>query len=241
MLEGISFHLHASGRLSDEERDAALLSVAGRCEDIVRRRVQERCYIPSLLLSALVFLLVYLFLSLAVRDPVPMVDELLAASVLSVLCFTLIRRRAAGGALYRNIMLSCRRELGILREDEDEAIGRLEDYYESLCRYDIQAMADILAHRGGENPPPFRGGLTEGQNVSPRDFEPNKDIGPGYLAPYHIFSNNRVYNGYRWMMAHYLDPVAVQHFLITGNGSIDASPLYQNPGWPTQAGLGAQN
>ena len=85
------------------------------------------------------------------------------------------------------------------------------------------------------------GGLTEGQNVSPKDFEPNKDIGPGYLAPYHIFSNNRVYNGYRWMMAHYLDPVAVQHFLITGNGSVDASPLYQNPGWPIQAGLGAQN
>lgn len=175
VLEGISFHLHASGRLSDEERDAALLSVAGRCEDIVRRRVQERCYIPSLLLSALVFLLVYLFLSLAVRDPVPMVDELLAASVLSVLCFALIRRRAAGGALYRNIMLSCRRELGILREDEDEAIGRLEDYYESLCRYDIQAMADILAHRGGENPPPFRGELTEGLSAALRQYAVKDD------------------------------------------------------------------
>lgn len=85
------------------------------------------------------------------------------------------------------------------------------------------------------------GGLIEGQNVSPKDFVANPSIGPGYLAPYHVFSNNRVYDGYRWMMAHYLDPVAVQHFLITGNGSIDASPLYQNPGWPTQAGLGAQN
>ena len=119
--------------------------------------------------------LVYLFLSLAVRDPVPMVDELLAASVLSVLCFTLIRRRAAGGALYRNIMLSCRRELGILREDEDEAIGRLEDYYESLCRYDIQAMADILAHRGGENPPPFRGELTEGLSAALRQYAVKDD------------------------------------------------------------------
>ncbi len=78
------------------------------------------------------------------------------------------------------------------------------------------------------------GGLIEGQNVSPRSFGT-------YLAPYHIVSNNRVYNGYTWRMAHYLDPIAVQHFLITGDGDVNASPLYQNPGWPVQAGLGAQN
>ena len=77
-------------------------------------------------------------------------------------------------------------------------------------------------------------GLIEGENVSPRSFS-------NYLAPYHIMTNNRVYNGYNWRMAHYLDPIAVQHFLITGDGDVNASPLYQNPGWPVQAGLGAQN
>ena len=86
--------------------------------------------------------------------------------------------------------------------------------------------ADFLAANSG--------GLREGENVSPRNFGK-------YLAPYHIMSNNRVYNGYSWRMAHYLDPIAVQHFLITGDGNVDASPLYQNPGWPVQAGLGAQN
>ena len=78
------------------------------------------------------------------------------------------------------------------------------------------------------------GGLKKGENVSPRSFG-------NYLAPYHIMQNNRVYNGYGWRMAHYLDPIAVQHFLITGDGDVNASPLYQNPGWPVQAGLGAQN
>ena len=77
-------------------------------------------------------------------------------------------------------------------------------------------------------------GLVEGENVSLRSFS-------NYLAPYHIMTNNRVYNGYNWRMAHYLDPIAVQHFLITGDGDVNASPLYQNPGWPVQAGLGAQN
>lgn len=76
-------------------------------------------------------------------------------------------------------------------------------------------------------------GLQEGKNVSPKSFSK-------YLAPYHIFANNHAYDGYRWNMAHYLDPIAIQHFLITGAGDISASPLYQNPGWPLQAGQGAQ-
>ena len=74
--------------------------------------------------------------------------------------------------------------------------------------------------------------LRENENVSPRSFST-------YYAPYHILANNRVYDGYRWNMAHYLDPIAVQHFLITGGGKVEGSILYQNPGWPTQAGQGA--
>ena len=75
--------------------------------------------------------------------------------------------------------------------------------------------------------------LRENENVSPRSFST-------YFAPYHILANNRVYDGYRWNMAHYLDPIAVQHFLITGGGTVEGSVLYQNPGWPTRAGQGAK-
>lgn len=76
------------------------------------------------------------------------------------------------------------------------------------------------------------GSLVEGQTVSPKSF-------CEYLAPYHIQPNNRVYEGYRWKMAHYLDPIAIQHFLITGNGNASNSALYQNPYWPITAGEGA--
>lgn len=77
------------------------------------------------------------------------------------------------------------------------------------------------------------GALKEGENISPKTFSK-------YVAPYHILDNNKVYNGYTWKMAHYLNPIAVQHFLITGNGEVAESTLYQNPGWPTQAGMGAK-
>lgn len=75
--------------------------------------------------------------------------------------------------------------------------------------------------------------FVEDKNVSSKSFSI-------YLAPYHISQNNNCYDGYKFRMAHYLSPIAVQHFLITGNSDVAASTLYQNPFWPTKAGEGAQ-
>lgn len=61
-----------------------------------------------------------------------------------------------------------------------------------------------------------------------------------YLRPFSRTGKELVYNGYRWAMAHYWHPIAVNHFLLTSNTSdYSDSPIYQNPGWPTIAGQGA--
>jgi starch-binding outer membrane protein, SusD/RagB family len=56
-----------------------------------------------------------------------------------------------------------------------------------------------------------------------------------YIRPYEKTPTNLAYNGYKWAMAHYLSPIASQHFLITSKDGKDAStsPIYQNPGWST--------
>ncbi|MEO2070276.1 MAG: RagB/SusD family nutrient uptake outer membrane protein [Zunongwangia sp.] len=62
-----------------------------------------------------------------------------------------------------------------------------------------------------------------------------------YLRPYEQTGAELVYDGYSWAMAHYLDPIAIQHFLITSeNKNLSTSPIYQNPGWPLSANEGAQ-
>ncbi|WP_083257280.1 RagB/SusD family nutrient uptake outer membrane protein [Arcticibacter eurypsychrophilus] len=50
-------------------------------------------------------------------------------------------------------------------------------------------------------------------------------------------TGNLVYGGYKWTEAHYLSPIAIQHFLLstTDGATISTSPIYQNPGWPTVA------
>lgn len=63
-----------------------------------------------------------------------------------------------------------------------------------------------------------------------------------YLRPYQIVrTNNNFYDGLFFTNAHYLYPIAVQHFLISASDgqTISSSPIYQNPNWPTVAGQGA--
>lgn len=61
-----------------------------------------------------------------------------------------------------------------------------------------------------------------------------------YLRPYRINSSsgNSVYDGYTWANAHYLEPIATSHFIITTTGEssdLSTSSIYQNPGWSTDA------
>ncbi len=64
-----------------------------------------------------------------------------------------------------------------------------------------------------------------------------------YLRPYRInlSASNLVKDGYKWTAAHYLEPIAIQHFLITATDPSDltTSVIYQNPGWPLVANSGA--
>jgi hypothetical protein len=60
-----------------------------------------------------------------------------------------------------------------------------------------------------------------------------------YLRLYQKTPTDLAFDGYRWHMAHYLTPIAIQHFLITTeNNDVSQSPIYQNPGWPTTANSG---
>lgn len=63
-----------------------------------------------------------------------------------------------------------------------------------------------------------------------------------YLRPFEILKSNRAYAGYGWFMAHYLEPIAMQHFMITSEESDNYtdSPIYQNPYWPVKANYTAE-
>ena len=56
-----------------------------------------------------------------------------------------------------------------------------------------------------------------------------------YLRPLQISSTSVAYGGYTFPKQHYLEPIPISEFLITGGGVASESTLYQNPGWPSNA------
>lgn len=56
-----------------------------------------------------------------------------------------------------------------------------------------------------------------------------------YVHPLQISSTSVAYGGYTFPKQHYLEPIPISEFLITGGGVTSESPLYQNPGWPRNA------
>ena len=57
-----------------------------------------------------------------------------------------------------------------------------------------------------------------------------------------VMANNNFKDGLTWHMAHYLEPLPIRQFLLTASdhASVDQSPLYQNPYWPTTTDQPAQ-
>ena len=53
-----------------------------------------------------------------------------------------------------------------------------------------------------------------------------------YIRPLQISTTSVVYeNGYTFPKQHYLEPIPVSEFSLTGGSQ---SPIYQNPGWPSK-------
>lgn len=102
---------------------------------------------------------------------------------------------------------------------------------------------------------PMQGGYAKGKlkydqakdtdnNVSsPSDTEGGLNGDARYLCMWRVSKDNKFYEtGYTWHMAHYLSPIAVEHFLLSSPDgvSIDDSPIYQNPWWGTVSSTPAQ-
>lgn len=96
-----------------------------------------------------------------------------------------------------------------------EGIKVWGDYYKDLYKKAGEENSDYKLVYEGEN-----------ANVSSPALSK-------YLRVYQYNKDNKGYNGYTWHLAHYLDPIAIQHFKITATDqeSYSDSPIYQNPYW----------
>ncbi len=124
-----------------------------RIENDVRDWINERRFIPRFLLAAAAFLVVYLFLSVVIRDPLPVLDEMLIGLGVAVVTFIVVGRRfeQSRAAARRRVTLRSKVDAVVFSEDPfvyalEGLVQKLEerDPLESETSEEIRSAAEEL-------------------------------------------------------------------------------------------------
>ncbi len=140
--------LKSSTLLTKRQNDEVTFSLYNTIDYSVDRWIQDKQYVPRLLASAVVFTISYFIFSLAVRDPIPMVDELVISSVLAIVTWRTIARRDSRSALAQHR----RHELKVRSSERQSVIVdelfAVEEYLDTLESYDVYTLSNALCRVG---------------------------------------------------------------------------------------------
>mgnify|MGYP001416555996 CR=1 FL=1 len=156
------------GRYASEpapgEAETIRTTLHAELEKGLRRDALDRGFYPRLLLSAAIFLFLYLFLSIVIRDPVPLVDELLVGGLGAFAAWFALERRSLSSDSFARKSAALRRALDssmfrpsrsaayleeILQDAETLDPDRLAEYpiavAEGFSEEDIGELAELAA------------------------------------------------------------------------------------------------
>jgi len=151
--EGEEVRWYSSTLMSTHEKDDALFTLYTQIDKGVDRWIQDARYFPRLLTGAAVFLIAYFFFSLAIRDPVPMVDELIIASGLTIAVTTYISKRDKKSDLAMKRRMELKQNASRADFELLEGLSAYEEYLTTCSYLDTLDLADRLAMTGNADLP----------------------------------------------------------------------------------------
>ncbi len=133
------------GRYGTEPRVESLTTLRNdlyrRIEQDVRAWINERRFIPRFLIASAVFLVVYLFMSLVIIDPIPVVDEVLIAGGVAIFSFVIAGRRFEQSHPAGDRRVTLRSKVDGVVFSEDPFVRRLEALLHSVELYPKDRIA----------------------------------------------------------------------------------------------------
>ncbi len=136
--------LKASGMLTKNQRDEVSYCLYNAIDFSVDRWIQNKQYVPRLLLSALVFTAAYFVLSLAIRDPLPMVDELLISGGLAVFTWVSLAKRDTRSSVAQRRRNALKVKSSEREEVIEDELFALEQYIDDLHNADALELCHSL-------------------------------------------------------------------------------------------------
>lgn len=125
-----------AGRYGEEPRVESVTLLRNdlyrRIEEDVRDWINETRFVPRFLIAAGAFLVVYLFLSLVIRDPLPIVDEVVAALGAGGGTFVLVGRRFENSRVAYQRRVALRSKVDSVVFSEDAFVREVENLLQVL-------------------------------------------------------------------------------------------------------------
>jgi hypothetical protein len=123
-----------------------------RIDTDVRDWINERRFIPRFLISAGVFLVVYLFLAAVVRDPLPVLDETLIGLAVAAVTFIVVGRRFEQSRVAAQRRVALRSKVDGVVFSESPFVRELEDLLQQLEELDptVRGFPDSTHERARE-------------------------------------------------------------------------------------------
>ncbi len=136
--------LKSSGMLTKAQKDEASFALYSAIDFSVDRWIQDKQYVPRLLICAAVFMVTYFFMSLAIRDPIPMLDEMLISTALTVFCWIALAKRDTRSSLAQRRRIALKAAAGSTDYQEQEGIFALEEFLQDIASLDLRDVSDNL-------------------------------------------------------------------------------------------------
>ncbi len=136
--------LKSSGMLTKSQKDEATYALYSAIDFCVDRWIQNKQYVPRLLICALIFTASYFVLSLAIRDPLPLIDEIAISVGLTLLGWSALAKRDTRSSVAQRR----RYELKVRASERQEVIEQqlfvLEEYLDEASKVDALALCNSL-------------------------------------------------------------------------------------------------
>ncbi len=97
-------------------------------EQSVKDWISERKFIPRFLISTGVFLLLYFVMSFVIRDPIPMIDEIIIGIAGAIVTYIILTKRDTDSKASTEMKVKLRNKVDSIVFNEDRFINDVEQY-----------------------------------------------------------------------------------------------------------------
>ncbi|MGD1817106.1 MAG: hypothetical protein ACPKNR_08745 [Pleomorphochaeta sp.] len=151
--------------------------------------IQEKRYYLRLLASTFAFFIMYFFLSLVIRDPIPLLDEFVGSGAFAIFVWNFFSKRDKKSAIARKKKLEIKRQVNSANNNELVVLRKIEDYIFNLSSRDNLDIADAIT-------------LVEGEIVSFQVEEDEKQYLDDILRllKLKLFENNKIETYYKKLL-----------------------------------------